>query len=209
MAEKKKKDTYGNPIGGKRKEAPEATKGATESFGASEAGRKASIQASENLIKLGEEGVATAEGLGAASLAKIRSEAARAMASQFQTAGRRAAGGGTLASLGQSARETATAITSQDEQNKARIHAAKVSAAETLRDESQNLADLQDVTGAAQERFGVVFDSAPNNDIAAVRHYDRALETEADPEVRRLLQQERDLRQSQIGMFDKVGEFFD
>jgi len=188
----------------KLEDRPRASSAASSSQQASEKGRLAQIDAAERLIRLGDEGVASAEKMAKAGSDEIRAQAAKALATQFQSAGRRAAGGGTLASLGQSSRDTARAITSSDAQNEGRIMAAKAAAAQTLASESQKIADLEDVQGAAEERFSVIVDGAPSQtmgfgDVEAIEYYQKALEREADPIVRGMIEDKIIEHQKDVG----------
>ena len=130
-----------------------------------EAARERAAQALADQITLAQQGVTLAQEASDKSLAEMRAQAARGLASQFQAAGRRAAGGGTLAALGQIGRDTERAISAQQAQDDARIQAAKMAAADVEATKTLERAELMDRQRNAQEQFAAILAGMPDEDL--------------------------------------------
>tara|TARA_B100001013_G_scaffold295506_1_gene195874 strand:- start:199 stop:801 length:603 start_codon:yes stop_codon:yes gene_type:complete len=173
-----------------RASAPTAA--ARESYEDFEAARRRAAEALRSQIGLAQEGVTLAQAASDKSLEELRAQAARGLASQFQAAGRRAAGGGTLAALGQAGRDTALAVSEQRTQDEARIQAAKLAAAEITATKEMEAAELMDLQRNAEEQFDAIKAGAPDEDLvgantARVNYYLAKLSSVADPIVRQLI----------------------
>tara|TARA_R110002096_G_scaffold28762_4_gene87035 strand:+ start:4465 stop:5022 length:558 start_codon:yes stop_codon:yes gene_type:complete len=136
-----------------------------ESYNQSEQARERAAQALANQITLAQQGVTVAQEASDKSLAEMRAQAARGLASQFQAAGRRAAGGGTLAALGQVGRDTERAVSAQQAQNDARIQAAKMAAADVEATKTMERSELMDRQRNAQEQFAAILAGMPDEDL--------------------------------------------
>ncbi len=172
--------------------AGEPTEGARRSYQQFEAARARAAEALRSQIGLAEGGVTLAQEASDKALAELRAQAARGMASQFQAAGRRAAGGGTLAALGQAGLDTSRAVSAQRTQDEARIQAAKMAAADVAATTELEIADLTDSQRAAEEQMDAIRAGAPEADLVGrnmdrVRYYERRLRHVADPAVRALI----------------------
>jgi len=157
-----------------------------------ERGRLGAAEALRSQIGIAEGGVAAAQEASDAALAELRAQAARGMASQFQAAGRRAAGGGTLAALGQAGRDTSRAVSAQRTQDEARIQAAKMAAADVAATKELEIAELMDVQRNAEEQFDAIRAGAPEADMVGqnkdrIRYYRNRLKHVADPIVRQMI----------------------
>ncbi len=144
-----------------------------ESYEQSERARERAAQALADQITLAQQGVTLAQEASDKSLAEMRAQAARGLASQFQAAGRRAAGGGTLAALGQVGRDTERAISAQQAQNDARIQAAKMAAADVEATKTMERSELLDRQRNAQEQLAAIIAGQPDEDLIG-RDIDRA-----------------------------------
>jgi pyruvate/2-oxoglutarate dehydrogenase complex dihydrolipoamide acyltransferase (E2) component len=136
-----------------------------QSYIQSEEARERAARALADQIAIAQEGVGLAQAASDKSLAEIRAQAARGLASQFQAAGRRAAGGGTLAALGQVGRDTERAISAQQAQNDARIQAAKMAAADVEATKTMERSELLDRQRNAQEQFAAILAGMPDEDL--------------------------------------------
>ncbi len=154
-------------------DAAEAARIRRESYGQSERARERAAQALADQITLAQEGVTLAQEASDKSLAEMRAQAARGLASQFQAAGRRAAGGGTLAALGQAGRDTERAISAQKAQDDARIQAAKMAAADVEATKTMERSELLDRQRNAQEQFAAILAGMPEEDLVGA-NLDRA-----------------------------------
>ena len=102
------------PLASKPRRADRSpTEAATASRQQFEDARARAAAAKLSQIELAQQGVTLAQEASDKSLAELRAQAARGLASQFQAAGRRAAGGGTLAALGQVGRDTERVVSAQ------------------------------------------------------------------------------------------------
>jgi len=163
-----------------------------ESYKDFEVARSRAAEALRSQIGLAQEGVTLAQAASDKSLEELRAQAARGLASQFQAAGRRAAGGGTLAALGQAGRDTALAVSEQKTRDEARIQAAKMAAADVAATKELEAAELMDVQRNAEEQFDAIKAGAPDEDLYGantdrVRYYREKLKHVADPVVRQLI----------------------
>jgi hypothetical protein len=182
------------------------TEAATASRQQFEDARARAAAAKLSQIGLAQQGVTLAQEASDKSLAELRAQAARGMASQFQAAGRRAAGGGTLAALGQVGRDTEGAVSAQQAQNDARIQAAKMAAADLEATQVLEVAELQDVQRNAEEQFDAIAAGAPEADrvganMDRVKYYREKLKHVADPIVRQMIQ-DRITRERKAGTFN-------
>lgn len=180
--------------------------GARRSFTDWEESKRRAAEALQSKIGLAEGGVVAAQEASDAALAELRAQAARGMASQFQAAGRRAAGGGTLAALGQAGLDTSRAVSAQRTQDEARIQAAKMAAADLTATTELEIADLTDSQRAAEEQMDAIRAGAPEADtwgknMDRVRYYQERIRHVADPIVRRLIEAE-------IRLAREAGTFF-
>lgn len=181
------------------------TEAATASRRQFEDARARAAAAKLSQIELAQQGVTLAQEASDKSLAELRAQAARALASQFQAAGRRAAGGGTLAALGQAGRDTERAVSAQQAQNDARIQAAKMAAADVEATQALEVAELQDVQRNAEEQFDAIVAGQPEADLVGanmdrVRYYREKLKHVADPIVRQMIW-DRIKREKNAGIF--------
>ena len=172
--------------------AGEPTEGARRSYQQFEAARARAAEALRSQIGLAEGGVTLAQEASDKALAELRAQAARGMASQFQAAGRRAAGGGTLAALGQAGLDTSRAVSAQRTQDEARIQAAKMAAADVTATEELEVAELMDVQRNAEEQFDAIRAGAPEADFIGsnddrIAYYQNRLRRVADPIVRQMI----------------------
>jgi len=163
----------GQQLTGWRDDAADAARIRRESYGQSERARGRAAQALADQITLAQEGVTLAQEASDKSLAEMRAQAARGLASQFQAAGRRAAGGGTLAALGQVGRDTERAISAQKAQDDARIQAAKMAAADVEATKTMERSELLDRQRNAQEQFAAILAGMPEEDLVGA-NLDRA-----------------------------------
>ena len=175
----------------RKQQAP--TEAATASRQQFEDARARAAAAKLSQIELAQQGVTLAQEASDKSLAELRAQAARGMASQFQAAGRRAAGGGTLAALGQVGRDTERAVSAQQAQDDARIQAAKMAAADVAATTELEIAELTDSQRAAEEQFDAIRAGAPEADSVGanmdrVRYYQRRIRHVADPIVRQMIE---------------------
>jgi len=168
---------YANPTtwrgGGVKASTDEAGDIRRESYRQSEDARMRAAQALADQITLAQEGVGLAQEASDKSLAEMRAQAARGLASQFQAAGRRAAGGGTLAALGQVGLDTERAVSAQQAQNDARIQAAKMAAADVEATKTMERSELLDRQRNAQEQFAAILAGMPEEDLVGA-NLDRA-----------------------------------
>ena len=170
-----------------------------------EASRARAAEALRSQIGLAQQGVTLAQEASDKSLTELRAQAARGLASQFQAAGRRAAGGGTLAALGQVGRDTERAVSAQQAQNDARIQAAKMAAADVAATKELEAAELMDVQRNAEEQFDAIVAGQPPPDrvganMDRVKYYRDKLQQVADPIVRQMIQN-RIKREKNAGIF--------
>ena len=142
--------------GGRQWKREQPTEAATASREQFERGRLGAAEALRSQIGLAEGGVTLAQEASDKALAELRAQAARGMASQFQAAGRRAAGGGTLAALGQAGLDTSRAVSAQRTQDEARIQAARMAAADVAATKELEIAELMDVQRNAEEQFDAI-----------------------------------------------------
>lgn len=157
-----------------------------------EAARARAAEALRSQIGIAEGGVTLAQEASDKALAELRAQAARGMASQFQAAGRRAAGGGTLAALGQAGLDTSRAVSAQRTQDEARIQAARMAAADVTATKELEVAELMDVQRNAEEQFDAIRAGAPDEDLFGantrrIAYYKARLKHVADPIVRQLI----------------------
>ncbi len=136
-----------------------------QSYIQSEQARTRAAEALADQITLAQQGVTLAQEASDKSLAEMRAQAARGLASQFQAAGRRAAGGGTLAALGQAGLDTERAVSAQQAQNDARIQAAKMAAADVEATKTMERSELLDRQRNAQEQFAAILAGMPDEDL--------------------------------------------
>lgn len=170
----------------------EITEGARRSYTDWEESKRRAAEALQSKIGLAEGGVTLAQEASDKALAELRAQAARGMASQFQAAGRRAAGGGTLAALGQAGLDTSRAVSAQRTQDEARIQAAKMAAADLTATTELEIAELTDSQRAAEEQMDAIRAGAPEADlfganIDRVRYYQARIRHVADPIVRQMI----------------------
>ena len=168
------------------------TAGARRSYTDWERSKRRAAEALQSKIGLAQGGVTLAEEASAKAIADLRAQAARGMASQFQAAGRRAAGGGTLAALGQAGLDTERAVSAQKAQDEARIQAAKIAAADVAATTELEIADLTDSQRAAEEQMDAIRAGAPEADFIGanldrIKYYRARLKHVADPIVRQLI----------------------
>jgi hypothetical protein len=166
---------------------------ARRSYADWERSKRRAAEALQSKIGLAQGGVTLAQEASTTALAELRAQAARGMASQFQAAGRRAAGGGTLAALGQVGRDTERAVSAQQAQDDARIQAAKMAAADVAATTELEIAELTDSQRAAEEQMDAIRAGAPEADsvganIGRVRYYQRRIRHVADPIVRQMIE---------------------
>jgi len=187
----------------RKQQAP--TEAATASRQQFEDARARAAEALRSQIELAQQGVTLAQGASDKSLAELRAQAARGLASQFQAAGRRAAGGGTLAALGQVGRDTERAVSAQQAQDDARIQAAKMAAADVAATKELEAAELMDVQRNAEEQFDAIVAGQPEADLVGanmdrVKYYREKLKHVADPIVRQMIW-DRIKREKNAGTF--------
>ena len=182
------------------------SEGALRSYTDWEESKRAAAVALQSKIGLAEGGVTLAQEASDKALAELRAQAARGMASQFQAAGRRAAGGGTLAALGQAGLDTSRAVSAQRTQDEARIQAARMAAADLTATTELEIADLTDSQRAAEEQMDAIRAGQPPPDrigknMDRVRYYQERIKHVADPIVRQLILAE-------IRLAREAGTFF-
>ena len=193
-------------FGGRRGADRSPTEAATASRQQFEDARARAAEALRSQIELAQQGVTLAQEASDKSLAELRAQAARGLASQFQAAGRRAAGGGTLAALGQVGRDTERAVSAQQAQNDARIQAAKMAAADVAATKELEAAELMDVQRNAEEQFDAIVAGQPEADLVGanmdrVKYYREKLKHVADPIVRQMIL-DRIERERKAGTFN-------
>ena len=162
-----------------------------ESYAQSERARERAAQALADQITLAQQGVTFAQEASDKRLAEMRAQAARGLASQFQAAGRRAAGGGTLAALGQVGRDTERAVSAQKAQDDARIQAAKMAAADVVATKTMERSELLDRQRNAMEQFAAIIAGMPDENVYGNvdrRNYLRAArDATADPALKKMI----------------------